>query len=171
MQLRRIINQGISRLAGRWPALADRLVAGYRPLAFEQIPWTPPVKPLTQSKVALVTTAGVHHRGQQPFDMADKQGDPSFRILDNDGIEQDYAITHDYYDHRDADRDLNVVLPLARLKQWAAAGRVGSVNQRHFSFMGHIDGVHIETLVHRWAPRVAALLLQDQVDAVLLSPA
>lgn len=171
MFLRRWINQGIARLAGKWPALARRLVAGYEPLEFENIPWTPVTKALDQSKIALVTTAGIHHREQQPFDMNDKMGDPSYRILDSDSIERDYRITHDYYDHRDAEQDLNVVLPLGRLKERVAAERTGSLNHRHFSFMGHIDGEHIQTLVKQSAPAVAAMLLQDGVDAVLLTPA
>jgi D-proline reductase (dithiol) PrdB len=103
--------------------------------------------------------------------MTDPKGDPSFRVLDAGTIENDYIITHDYYDHRDADRDLNIVLPVSHLKAMQAAGRTGATARRHFSFMGHIDGPHIETLINRTAPQVAAMLLQDRVDAVLLTPA
>ena len=136
----------------------------------ETIPWVEVSKPLAQSKVAVVTTAGVHHRGQDGFDMRDPQGDASFRVLDAATIEKDYTITHDYYDHRDAERDLNVVLPLSRLKEMQASGLIGALAARHYSFMGHIDGPHIATLLNKTAPQVAAMLDQERVDAVLLTP-
>ena len=34
---------------------------------FEGTPWNPLVKPLSQSRVALVSTAGLHLRGDRPF--------------------------------------------------------------------------------------------------------
>lgn len=172
MSLRRLKHRLIARLATRFPALAERLVAGYRARASEQaIPWTPIVKPLSQCRLALVTTAGVHHAAQLPFDMRDPQGDPSYRLLEGASIEGDFRITHDYYDHRDAERDLNIVFPLTRLKEWLAEGRIGALAGRHYGFMGHIDGPHIATLIERSAPEVAAQLQADGVDAVLLTPA
>ena len=172
MNLQRLKNRLIARLAGRYPALAERLVAGYRARASEQAgPWTPMAKPLSQCRLALVTTAGVHHATQPPFDMQDAQGDPGFRELDGRTIETDFRITHDYYDHRDAERDLNIVLPLARLREFVAEGKLGAVAERHYGFMGHIDGPHIVTLMEQTAPAVAARLQADGVDLVLLTPA
>lgn len=171
MFFRRLFNKGLTRLAARWPALNRRLIASFDPLESSDIPWAGFEMPPSRCKLALVTTAGVHHSGQQPFNMGDKNGDPSFRILDGDTIETDYTITHDYYDHRDALRDLNIVLPLTRLKEMRAAGCIGALAERHYSFMGHIDGGHVRTLIRQTAPRVAALLHEDAVDAVLLTPA
>jgi len=37
--------------------------------------------------------------------------------------------------------------------------------------MGHIQGSHINALMDETAPQVAAMLKQDRVDAVLLTPA
>jgi D-proline reductase (dithiol) PrdB len=168
---RRIFHQGLARLANHWPALADKLVASFRPLETTTIPWCPVSKPLEDSKIALVTTAGIHHRSQKPFDMFDAQGDPSFRLIDSATIADDYKITHDYYDHRDADRDLNIVFPIVRLKEMQSSGCVGGVSKTHFSFMGHIDGRHVDTLVNRSAPQVTGMLKDLEVDAVLLTPA
>jgi hypothetical protein len=47
-------------------------------------------------------------------------------------------------------------------------GTIGDVNWRHFSFMGAITAPG--RLMTRTAPEVAALLVEDQVDAVLLTP-
>lgn len=171
MAMKRIFHQSIARLAAGWPALSERLVASFSPIECTTIPWCPVTKPLEQSKIALVTTAGVHHKDQQPFDMADPMGDPTFRVIDAGTITGDYTITHDYYDHRDADRDLNIVFPIERLEELHAIGRIGGLSDIHFSFMGHIDGRHVETLVNRTAPQVARILKELQVDAVLLTPA
>jgi D-proline reductase (dithiol) PrdB len=171
MVLKRKFHQGLARLARKWPALADRLVASFTPIESSTIPWTPVKKSLKRSKIALVTTAGIHHKSQKPFDMADSLGDPSFRLIESKTIADDYTITHDYYDHRDADRDLNIVFPIARLKEMQNSGCVGGVSDTHFSFMGHIDGRHVDTLVDRSAHQVAGMLKDFEVDAVVLTPA
>ncbi len=171
MPMKRILHQGLARLAARWPALSDKLVASFNPVESTTIPWYPVSKSLEQSKIALVTTAGIHHKDQQPFNMADPAGDPTFRIIDAQTIAGDYKITHDYYDHRDADRDLNIVFPVTRLKEMHTAGCIGAISDMHFSFMGHIDGRHVETLVNRTAPQVVRILKELKVDVVLLTPA
>ena len=171
MLFKRAIHRWTARLAARWPQLSDRLIASFEPVASTDVPWQPIQKPLRQATVALVTTAGIHHRDQAPFDMQDPLGDPSFRVIDPNTITGDYRITHDYYDHRDADRDLNIVFPIARLLEMLADGCVGAVADKHFSFMGHIDGRHVNTLTDRSAPRVAYLLKSMNVDVVLLTPA
>ncbi len=128
-------------------------------------------KPIRESKIALVTTAGIHHRHQPAFDMTDRNGDPSFREIDGATIGGDFRITHDYYDHRDADRDINIVFPIQLLRELAAAGCIGGVAERHVSFMGHIVGPHVSALKARTAPQAAALLAAQGVDSVLLTPA
>ena len=78
--LLRIKNRGLAVLATAFPALGERFAAGYRAERQEGgIPWAPVRKPLSSSTIALVTTAGVHHRTQVPYDMNDRDGDPSFR--------------------------------------------------------------------------------------------
>jgi D-proline reductase (dithiol) PrdB len=63
-------------------------------------------------------------------------------------IADDYTITHDYYNQRDADRELNIVFPITRLKELHSTGYIGAVSELHFSFMGHIGGHHVSTLVN-----------------------
>jgi len=160
----------IARLINRFPKAAERMVDSYSPPESRDVPWTPVTKKLSDSMIALVTTAGVHHRGQEPFDMRDPDGDPTYRILYPETIGSHYAVTHDYYDHRDADRDINIVFPMDRLKQMKDAGFIGGISKRHFGFMGHITGAHIIDLIENSSPMVADMLLQDGADAVLLTP-
>lgn len=126
-------------------------------------------KPLRDSVLALMTTAGVHHRDQKPFDMKDPSGDPSFRTIDAVRPFSDLMITHDYYDHTDADQDTNIVFPLERLREFENEGIIGGVTDTHYGFMGHIRGPHLETLITRTAPEVAGLLRAGAVDGVLLT--
>ncbi len=166
----RLKNRLIAKLITRFPALADRFAAAYRPHQTIGVPWTALTKPLNECVIALVTTAGVHHRDQPPFDMQDRDGDPSCRVIDTTRPLSTLVITHDYYDHADADRDLNIVFPFERLKEFERDGIVGRVADRHYGFMGHIIGRHIPTLINKTAPEVSQLLKKDLVDVVLLTP-
>ena len=168
--IRRFKNRGLARLYTRFPILARRFTESYTPRTNRDVPWTPLTKPLSESRVALVTTAGVHHLDQPPFDMTDPDGDPTFRRLDADRPRADLTITHDYYDHTDADRDINVVFPLDRLRDLEKRGILGQAARWHYGFMGHIDGRHLETLIHVTAVEAAARLKEDGADLVLLTP-
>ena len=170
MNWNRFKNRMLSRAITRFPALAKRFVESYAPWESEDIPWTPLAKPLAECTVAMVTTAGVHHRDQKAFDMIDKDGDPSYRVLDLTRPFESLMITHDYYDHRDADKDINIVFPVERLREFQREGVIGRLANAHYGFMGHITGPHIMTLITRTAPEVARLLKRDGVDVALLTP-
>ena len=135
------------------------------------IPFARLRKPLAAARGALITTAGVHLLSQPPFDMVNPDGDASYRVIPGAARAGEITITHNYYDHSDADRDLNVVFPLDHLRDLAARGVIGSVAPRHFGFMGHIDGPLIAVLTGQSAPDVAARLRADGVDFVFLTPA
>ncbi len=168
----RFKNRFLARLATRFPALAQRFVDGYQPQETEgEIPWVQSIKPLRQAKLAMVTTSGIHHQNQPPFDMNDADGDPSYRELDGAKLFAAFQITHDYYDHSDARKDPNIIFPLDRLCELANEGVIGSLAATHYSFMGHIDGRHIATLVEKTAREIAGKLKADDVDLVLLTPA
>ena len=170
MTISRVKNRTIAKLTTRFPYLAKRFTEAFSPLETESVPWTPLGKPLADCRVAVVTTAGVHHRDQPPFDMGDPDGDPTFRIIDVSLPLSDLMITHDYYDHTDADRDVNIVFPIQRLWELESEGLIGEVVSTHYGFMGHIVGRHIHTLVTQTAPEVARRLKKDEVDVVLLTP-
>jgi D-proline reductase (dithiol) PrdB len=171
MKLHRWQNQLIAFFFSRFPALTARWAKQQQLDEYGPPPWTPLAKPVTQCRVALVTTAGVHRNEDAPFNMEDKQGDPTYRIIPRDVSHEALCITHDYYDHRDADKDLNIVFPLDRLQEFAREHIIGEVAPFHYSFMGHIDGPHVPRLLTDTAPSVAQRLKREQVDAVVLTPA
>lgn len=168
----RIKNRLIAKVITRYPSLAQRFITEYKPWdSGDTTPWAEPEKPLRECKLALVTTSGIHHREQAPFDMQDSEGDPSFRAIDAASIGSSFKITHDYYDHSDAEKDLNIIFPLDRLQELQSEGVIKQLADTHYSFMGHIDGRHIATLIGKSAKEVAKRLKQDKVDLVLLTPA
>ena len=169
--MRQIKDKYIAKLLTRYPALVERWAKNAKIIEFSDTPWTPFDGDISRNRVALITTGGVHLSTQQPFNMQDPSGDPSFREIPADTATEDLFITHNYYDHTDADKDINIVFPLERVQYLKRSGEVGEVNARHFSFMGHITHHHIDTLTNDIAPRVATALKSDGVDLVILTPA
>lgn len=170
MQFRRMKNRALAKMIAIFPMLSRAWINSYRLVEAEGIPWTPIRDPLGKTKVALVTTAGVHHVDQPPFDMGDPNGDPTFREISAERPLSSLMITHDYYDHSDADRDINVVFPIERLRELETEGRIGEMSEIHFGFMGHTLGVHVQTLMRVTAPEAALRLKRAGVGAVLLTP-
>jgi D-proline reductase (dithiol) PrdB len=165
-------NKIIAKVITRFPSMSKRFIDAYKPRECSgDVPWTPLKKALHNCRVALVSTCGVHHRDQKPFDMADKEGDPTFRVIDLKKPVSDLMITHDYYDHSDADKDINIVFPVERLREFEKEGIIGKLADTAYGFMGHIDGHHIDTLVNKSAPEIAGKLRADNVDVVFLTPA
>jgi D-proline reductase (dithiol) PrdB len=169
--LRDLPNTLVVQAFRRIPWLKSRWAKRRRFVEGRDTPWAPLAKPLCDSVVALVTTAGVHLKSQEPFDMADPDGDPSFRAIPVDAARADLTITHKYYDHSAADRDINVVLPLDRINELVAERRIRGIAPFAYGFMGHIDGPHVKTLIEKTAPEVARRLKADRADAVILTPA
>ena len=169
ISFKRLGNKVLAKLTTRSRRVAGMYTRSYRPMEFKDIPWTPLSKPVSESRLALVTTAGVHHRHQPAFDMLDPEGDPAYRIIDAEHPD-DLMITHDYYDHADADRDVNIVFPIQRALEFQGEGLIGELARYHYGFMGHIDGRHISTLINDTAPDVAVRLKKAGVDIALLTP-
>jgi D-proline reductase (dithiol) PrdB len=163
-------NQVLARIFTAFPGLAARWGKG---LAVDrgEIPWSVPRKPLRKAVLAMVTTGGVHLRHQPPFDMSDPNGDPSFREIPADTPAELLTITHDYYDHRDADLDPELVMPIGSLRELVARGALGALHPLVYGLMGHIDGPHLDTLRQRTAPEIARRLAAAGVDYALLVPA
>jgi D-proline reductase (dithiol) PrdB len=129
-------------------------------------PFHRPVKPLAASRVAIVTSAGLHLRGDRAFVAAD----PTARAIPSDAAAADLVQSHTSigFDRTAVLEDINVVYPIDRLREMVAAGRIGSLAPSFYSFMGaQRDTTPIK---ERTAPEVAQALLRDGVDVVLLTP-
>jgi D-proline reductase (dithiol) PrdB len=119
--------------------------------------------PLAERRIAIVTTAGLHRRGDKPFVM----GSVDYRVLPGTNT-SDLVSTHisPNFDRSGFAEDLNLVLPLDRLHELAGRGVIGSVADHHYSFMG---AAQIEKLEPS-ARKLAGHLKADGVNGVLLVP-
>lgn len=121
-------------------------------------------KPLSERRVALISTAGLHRRGDRLF--TEESGD--YRIIPGEIDEADLVMSHvsTNFDRIGFMQDVNVAMPFDRLRELVAEGFVGSMADYHFSFMG-------ATPPEKMAPSVRDLvdiLQKDEVDTVMLCP-
>lgn len=128
------------------------------------IPYTPRTRELKDTVFALVTTAGVQLRDQEPFDL---EGDNSWRIIAGDTPTSELIARHEHYDHRDADEDMNVVFPLDRLRELADESIIGGVSDKHLGFMGYTQ--LLRDLYERAAPEMAKIISRSKADGVILT--
>jgi D-proline reductase (dithiol) PrdB len=124
-------------------------------------------KPLSESKLALVTTGGFVPLGGEPFNTG-KLGDPTFREIPADVEVDTLGIHHPHYDHDLARRDVNVLFPLPLCRWLADEGVIGELAATHYSFMGYVPLTR--RLEGKYAPRLSERLRREGVDALLLTP-
>src|SRR5689334_23987191 len=96
----------------------------------DSAPFTRLHRPLSESRLALVTTAGIHLRNDAPF----TGGDQSFRIIPADTPPSEIVQSHASigFDRTAFQRDINVVFPMDRAREFVARGEVGSLGQTYF---------------------------------------
>ena len=119
--------------------------------------------PLSERRIAILTTAGLHRRDDAPF----SAGVGEFRLIPEDTDMDDMIMSHvsTNFDRSGFFKDLNTVFPIERLRELAADGTVGSVAGYHFAFMGATPPMAHEAV----AKEVAATLKGDGTDGVLLA--
>jgi D-proline reductase (dithiol) PrdB len=141
----------------------------YRWTVNETAPFAPLRKPLAACRVSMLTSGGVSRCASPAWD-PDARNDLRLDAIAADAPSDDFQIHDSYYDHRDADRDLNCVFPIDRLRELAREGVIGGVAPRLFSgFMGRI--YTRGAVVNEAAPALARELAKDQVDLFVLVPA
>ena len=134
-------------------------------ISFDSSPWTPFERSLADARVALITTGGVYMRDAQDSFVDD---DPSFRVIRSDTPASDLGIFHEHYDKSNAEKDINIIFPIERLREMDVEGTISSIGADSFGFMGYIIGDNIPRLMEETAPEVARMLRADNVDAALV---
>ena len=128
---------------------------------FESRPWVSG-PPLSQRRVAIITTAGVHMPNDRPFQFGQHD---SYRIISGDIQANDLVMSHGEtsFDRTAFQRDGNMVFPIDRLREMVAEGIIGSVADFHYSFGAPMSEEETEV-----AGREIGLLLEkDKVTAAL----
>ncbi|MFP3914836.1 MAG: glycine/sarcosine/betaine reductase selenoprotein B family protein [Actinomycetota bacterium] len=152
----------------KWVQFIAKNHHGSNPREVESQQFTPLRKPLADSRVALVSSAGVHTDDQPPFHVETTAGDSSYRLIPDDVDLSRLRFTHTHYDTASAEKDPNVVFPLDRLHEAADEGRVASTSPVHIGMMGFNPDP--TAIAEETAPRVAEILTQEEVDVVIVVP-
>jgi len=128
-------------------------------------PFTPLATPLSEARLAIVTTAGLHLRGDRPF----TANDGSFRVIPSSAGEADLVQSHTSigFERASQARDINVVFPLDRLRELVEHGELGGIAARHYSLLG---AQHDSTRPAAVSGAQLAERLLGEVDVVLLTP-
>jgi D-proline reductase (dithiol) PrdB len=113
----------MTRLTSLPAAQAKRLAELECP-DFQTRPWVSG-PPLSQRRVAIVSSAGLVVRGETPF----RGRDPDYRAIPAETKPDELLVSHISinFDRTGFQEDWNVVFPLDRLKELAAEGAIGSV--------------------------------------------
>ena len=130
---------------------------------FGSDPWVDAPK-LAESRVAVISTAGLQRRGDRPFDL----GAADYRVILGETAAEDLVMSHisTNFDRAGYQQDMNVCFPIDRLNELAEEGVIGSVAKYHYSFMGATAPEDMEAP----ARQLAGLLKADNVNAVMLIP-
>ncbi len=141
-----------------------KMLLGFPCPSYETQPWVSGPS-LSQRRVAIVTTSGLHRRDDRPFQL-----DPNdfYRVIPGDVEANDLVMSHiaASFDRSGFQRDWNVVFPLDRLRELEAEGIIGSLADFHYS----VSSAHQSAELGAPAREIAGLLKKDNVNAVILTP-
>ena len=76
-------------------------------------------------------------------------------------------VTHESYDHKFINADLNCVFPIDRMREYVSESKIGSLSEEHYSFMGHI---YVTDPLIENAKMVGKRLKALGVDIAFLTP-
>ena len=147
--------------------LPGQTVTPFRP-DFPDAPFTPMRKPLREATVALFTSGGFYLKDQEPYYSSDMTYEeavrnvrkvaerfPSLRVIPAETAEEDLRVGHVAYDIRAAQKDSNVIFPLARFRELAKEGVIGALAHRNYSYHGLTN---LPRLFNESAPQWAQIL-------------
>ena len=150
-----------------WMATIRQVHTGTTEARNHPLSWTPLTKPLSECVVTLFTTGGVHRKSDRPFDIASPHGDWTWREIPTDIATTELMVTHSHYSHVEADRDINCMFPLDRLRELCAQGMIGGIAASAYSIMGfNPDPGH---LLATTAPELARRYKDSGADVVFMT--
>ena len=137
--------------------------------------WATFEKRLAESRIALLTSAGIYLKGSQPsFDLEREQtrpewGDPSWRPIQAAAKPEDLGVAHLHINDEDLLADPEIALPMNLLGELASEGVVGGAAAEHVAVMGYQDR-SLRDWRDKTAPEVIAHLRSQSADGLILAP-
>jgi hypothetical protein len=141
----------------------------------EKAVWTPFEKRLAQSRIALLSSAGLYLKSTQPsFDLEHEQthpdwGDPRWRAIPGSAAPADIAVAHLHINDEDLLADPEIALPMHLLGRLATEGEIGGVVAEHVSVMGFQERT-LRDWQSKTAPELVAHLRDQGADGLILAP-
>jgi D-proline reductase (dithiol) PrdB len=139
-----------------------------------EIPFQPLVKPLADCTVAAVTSAGISLSSDPPFDMEREKreptwGDPTYRKIPQNTAQDAIQVNHLHINTDYILEDINVMLPIAHLRDFAGEGIIGNSAPTAYSFYG-FQWQRTGFLKEAIEP-IAEQMHREGVDAAVMTPA
>lgn len=154
---------------GLWQTINERY-PGSMIRKEELVPLANLPRPLSECRLTLISSCGVHLKSDRPMNVCHPLGDFTFRRVPSSARHADLTIHQLKYPHDDADLDINVIFPIERLQELVQAGKIGSLTENFYSFIGY--NMHPERFENTIATEIAhAVVVDERADAVLLAPA
>ena len=126
-------------------------------------------KPLSECRVTFISTSGVQPKGTMPFDTVHPVGDYTFRRVPSSAQVEDLEIHQLKYPAMGANRDINVIFPIERLRELADEGIIGGLTENFYTFIGYnMDPERLESTL---AEDIAAAVCEEGADVALAAPA
>ena len=131
----------------------------------ETAPFVGLARPLSACRVAIVTTAGLHRRGDELF----RPGEQGYRAIPADTPAADIVQSHTSigFDRVAIMRDLNITFPIDRLRERSATGALALATS-NYSVMGALrDTARLE---NETGPEIARRLTGEGTHVALITP-
>ncbi len=130
--------------------------------------------PLSRTTLALVTSAGISLKTDPPFDMEREKreaiwGDRSYRAIPRGTTEKDIEVNHLHINTSYIKKDINVILPLARMAEFEQDKIIGRLAPTSYSFYG-FQWQNTDFLREAMEP-ISRKMKAEGVKAVLMTPA
>ena len=138
--------------------------------------WAPFEKSLSESTIAVLSSAGIFLRDtQESFDAEREKreptwGDPTWRAIPRDVSQDRIDAAHLHINTEHVKRDVGVALGLRALAALEADGVIGRLATENYSVMGYQEG-GCEVWQSKTGSEIAGRLREAAVDALLLAPA
>ena len=155
-----------------WVASISVSHEGFTQTINDPLNWTPLRKPLSQCRMAILSTGGVYCKAQKPFELDQRDGhqagDPSYREVPSDTPANQLLAGHFRFNSTDANEDINCLFPIDRVKELARDGVIGGYSRTFFGCFGFVPDP--TPVVRETAPAIARKMQSEGVDIALLTP-
>jgi D-proline reductase (dithiol) PrdB len=149
---------------------------------YDQGPFTPLQKPLSESRLALITSSGHFVEGMDPEPFGVKgmtqaeavqriddflKAEPELSIVPVDTPLEKLRVRHGGYDIAGAQADPDVAFPIRKLKELENSGAFGKLNDEAYSFVGAASQTRI---LNHVGPQWVDRLKGQGVDVAMMVP-